>query len=113
MKIAIPTSNEKTICEYIPFCKYFLIIDTENNEKSLINNPMFSIVKEKNIKKQECGENGLHTGKILPPFFKALGINMLIARKLGEGLLDNLEVYNIKYKITDEKDINNLTSLGF
>jgi len=108
MKIAIPTSNEKTICEYIPFCKYFLIIDTETNKKNLINNPMFDIVKEKHIKKRNCGENGLHTGEIIPPFLKDLGINLLIAKKLGEGMLDNLEMYGIKYKLTDITEIEKL-----
>lgn len=70
MIIAIPTSNGKTVCEYIPFCKYFLIIDTEKNEKKLINNPMFEKVKNEHIKKRECGENALHTGQFLPTFLK-------------------------------------------
>jgi predicted Fe-Mo cluster-binding NifX family protein len=111
MIIAIPTSNEKTICEYIPFCKYLLIINTETNEKNLINNPMFEIVKQKNIKKRDCGENGLHTGQILPPFLKALNVEMLIAKKLGEGLLDNLEIEKIKYKITNKNNIDEIIQL--
>jgi predicted Fe-Mo cluster-binding NifX family protein len=111
MIIAIPTSNGKTVCEYIPFCKYILIINTDTNEKNLINNPMFEIVKQKNIKKRECGENGLHTGQILPPFLKALKVDMLIAKKLGEGLLDNLEIKGIKYKITDKNNIEEIIQL--
>ncbi|AZV46489.1 hypothetical protein C3L23_04155 [Nautilia sp. PV-1] len=105
MKIAVPTSNEKTICEFIPFCKYFLLYDTETKQKKLINNPMFDIVKEKHIKKRDCGENALHTGEIIPPLLKNYDVELLIAQKLGEGMLDNLEVYNIKYKLTDEKEI--------
>jgi predicted Fe-Mo cluster-binding NifX family protein len=105
MKTAFPTSNEKTICEYIPFCKYFLIYDTETKEKQLIKNPLFETVKEKNIKKRDCGENALHTGEIIPPLLKDYGVTLLIARKLGEGLLDNLEIYNIKYRLTDETHI--------
>jgi len=107
MKIAFPTSNEKTICDYIPFCKFFLIYDTEKKEKKLINNPMFEIVKEKHIKKRDCGENALHTGEILPPFLKEHGVDMIVSKTLGEGMLDNLEIYNIKYRLTDDTDIEN------
>ena len=110
MKIAIPTSNKKTICEFIPFCKYFLIIDTETKEEKLIDNPMFEIVKKEKIKKRDCGENGLHTGFIIPPLLKEHSVDLLYARHLGEGLLDNLEINKIEYKIIDEEKI---TSLGF
>ena len=106
MKIAFPTSNEKTICEFIPFCKYFLIYDTDTKEKKLIDNPLFHVVKEKNIKKRDCGENALHTGEIIPPLLKNYEVELLIAKKLGEGMLDNLEIYGINYKLTDEKEIN-------
>jgi predicted Fe-Mo cluster-binding NifX family protein len=108
MKVAIPTANQKTICEYIPFCKYLMIIDTETNETELIENPIFKFVKEKQIKKRECGENGLQTGQILPPLLKEKGVNLLIAMHLGEGLLDNLEIYGIKYEITNEREIKKL-----
>jgi len=105
MKIAFPTSNEKTLCEYIPFCKYFLIYDTETKEKKLLDNPLYEKVKKEHIKKRDCGENALHTGQILPPLLKENGVDMLIAVHLGEGLLDNLEIYGIKYKLTDNRDI--------
>jgi len=108
MIIAVPTSNGKTICEYIPFCKYFLLIDTEKKDEKLIENPMFKIVKEEHVKKRDCGENALHTGEILPPFLKENGVEVLIARKLGEGLLDNLEIYEIRYFIVDEEKITSL-----
>jgi predicted Fe-Mo cluster-binding NifX family protein len=108
MIIAFPTSNKKTICDFIPFCKYFLLYDTETKEEKLVNNPMFEIVKERQIKKRDCGENALHTGEIIPPLLKNYEVDLLIAQKLGEGMLDNLEIYNIKYKLTDEKDIKKL-----
>jgi len=106
MKIAFPTSNKKTICEFIPFCKYFLIYDTETKEQKVIDNPLFQTVKEKKIKKRDCGENGLHTGEIIPPFLKSHDVELLIAKKLGEGMLDNLEIYNIKYTLTDSSEIS-------
>ena len=108
MKIAIPTSNQKTLCEYIPFCKYLMIIDTETNQTELLENPMFEKVKKEHIKKRECGENALHTGEILPPLLKEKGVKLIIAMHLGEGLLDNLEVYGIKYKITKKREIKEL-----
>jgi predicted Fe-Mo cluster-binding NifX family protein len=111
MIIAIPTSNGKTVCEYIPFCKYFLIIDTKKNERKLIDNPMFEKVKNEHIKKRECGENALHTGQFLPTFLKNLNVDILIAKKLGEGMLDNLEIVRIKYKITDKKNIDEVIQL--
>jgi len=107
MKIAFPTSNKKTICEFIPFCKYFLIYDTETKTQTLIDNPLFQIVKDKKIKKRDCGENGLHTGEIIPPFLKNYEVELFVAKKLGEGMLDNLEVYGIKYKLTNTNDIKN------
>jgi len=108
MKIAFPTSNQKTICEYIPFCKYIMIIDTDTKEKKLLNNPLYEKVKNEHIKKRECGENAMHTGQILPPILKNEGVDLFVALHLGEGMLDNLEVYGIKYKITQKREINNL-----
>jgi predicted Fe-Mo cluster-binding NifX family protein len=105
MIVAFPTSNEKTICEFIPFCKFFLIYNTDTKEKKLVDNPLFQIVKDKHIKKRDCGENGLHTGEIIPPLLKNYDVELLIAKKLGEGMLDNLEIYGIKYKLTDNTDI--------
>ena len=108
MKVAIPTSNQKTLCEYIPFCKYLMIVDTETKQTELLENPLFERVKKEHIKKRDCGENGLQTGQILPPLLKEKGVDLLIAMHLGEGLLDNLEVYGIKYKITHKRDIKDL-----
>jgi len=108
MKIAFPTSNKKTICEFIPFCKYFLIYDTVTKEEKLIDNPLFKKIKDKKIKKGNCGENGLHTGKIIPPLLKEYEVKLLMAKNLGEGMLDNLELYGIKYKLTDENEIKKL-----
>jgi len=105
MKIAYPTSNQKNICEFIPFCKYILIIDTKTGEKTVLPNPLFETVKKERIKKRNCGENGLHTGEILPPLLKKHGVELFIAKTLGEGMLDNLEVYGINYKLTDFNDI--------
>jgi predicted Fe-Mo cluster-binding NifX family protein len=72
---------------------------------------MFEKVKNKHIKKRECGENALHTGQIIPPFLKKLNVEILIAKKLGEGMIDNLEIEDIKYKYTDKNNIEEIIQL--
>jgi len=103
MKIAFPTNNRRTINEKIGFSKYILIIDTNTNEKILIDNPVFERAKE--IKARDCGENALQTGMILPKLLKEYGVEKFYGLKFGEGLLDNLEVYKIKAVVTDKKEI--------
>jgi predicted Fe-Mo cluster-binding NifX family protein len=72
---------------------------------------MFEKVKNEHIKKRECGENALHTGQIIPNFLKNLNVDILIAKKLGEGMIDNLELVNIKYKYTDKNNIDKVIQL--
>ena len=104
MRIAFPTNNQKTINEKIGFSKYILIIDTDTNEKALIENPVFE--EARNLDKvRDCGENGLETGKILPPLLKKYNVKKFYGLKFGEGMLDNLEVYGITPVITDKKEI--------
>ena len=103
MRIAFPTNNQKTINEKIGYSKYILIIDTDKNEKILLDNPVFERAKQ--IKAHDCGENGLQTGLILPPLLKKYSVEKFIGLKFGEGLLDNLEIYEIKPVVTDKKEI--------
>ena len=103
MIIAFPTNNQKIINEKIGFSKYILIINTDTNEKILLENPVFE--KAKKIKARDCGENGLGTGIILPPLLKQYNVNIFYALKFGEGILDELEIYGIKPVITDKKEI--------
>ena len=103
MRIAFPTNNQKTINEKIGFSKYILIIDTNTNEKILLENPVFEEAKK--IKARDCGENGLQTGVILPPILKQYNVNAFYALKFGEGILDELEIYGIKPIVTNKKEI--------
>ena len=103
MIIAFPTNNQKTINEKVGFSKYILIVNTDKNEKILLENPVFE--RAKKIKARDCGENGLRTGEILPPFLQQYNVEIFYALKLGEGLLDELEIYDIKAVITDKKEI--------
>ena len=109
MIIAFPTNNQKTINEKVGFSKYILIIDTDKNKKILLENPIFE--RAKKIKARDCGENALETGKILPPILRQYNIEIFYALKLGEGLLDNLEIYGIKPIITDKKEIEGLLEI--
>ena len=103
MIIAFPTNNQKTINEKIGFSKYILIINTDTNEKTLLENPVFERAKQ--IKARDCGENGLHTGIILPPLLKQYNVEIFYALKFGEGMLDDLEIYGIKPVVTVKKEI--------
>ncbi len=104
MIIAFPTNNQKTINEKIGFSKYILIINTDTNEKILLDNPVFE--KASQLKKaRDCGENGLETGRILPKILKQYNVEFFYASKFGEGLLDTLELYNIKPVYTNKKEV--------
>ncbi len=104
MRAAFPTNNQKTINEKIGFSKYILIIDTDTNEKILLENPVFE--EAMHLKEiRDCGENGLETGKILPKLLKEYNVDVFYGLKFGEGMLDNLEIYGIKPIITDKKEI--------
>ena len=104
MRVAFPTNNQKTINEKIGFSKYILIIEIETNEKILLENPVFEEAKKLG-KPRDCGENGLETGKILPPLLKKYNVKKFYGLKFGEGMLDNLEIYGITPIVTDKKEI--------
>ena len=103
MIVAFPTSNQKTINERIAFSKYILIVNTNTNEKKLLENPVFKDLLLD--KARDCGENSLRTGQILPKILKEYNVEKFYGLKIGEGLLDNLEIYGITPIVTEKKEI--------
>ena len=108
MRVAFPTNNKQTIANHIGLAKGFLIIDTNTNEKFYIENPVLKRVQEEHIdlKNTEEGQRGLSTGRVIPTLLKEAGVDVLIARDFGEGMIRNLEFEGINPIETDIKDIN-------
>ena len=107
MRIAFPTNNQKTIASHIGLAKGFLIVDTDTNERFYIENPIMKKIQEEKIdlKDTEEGQRGLGTGRVIPPLLAEAGVDMLVSREFGEGMINNLEFEGIRAIETDKKDI--------
>ena len=107
MRVAFPTNNQQTIASHIGLAKGFLIIDTNTGEKFYIENPIIKRIQEENIdlKNTEEGQRGLGTGRVIPPLLAEAGVDVLISRDFGEGMIRNLEFEGIRAYETDEKNI--------
>ena len=107
MKIAFPTNNQQTIANHIGLAKGFLIIDTNTGEKFYIENPIMKKIQEEhiNLKNTQEGHRGLGTGRVIPPLLAEAGVDILVSRDFGEGMIRNLEFEGIRTYETDEKNI--------
>jgi len=107
MKVAFPTNNQRTIANHIGLAKGFLIIDTHTGEKFYIENPVLKKINEENINLKELpeGQRGLGTGRVIPPLLREAGVDVLVARDFGEGMIRNLEFEGIRPLITEENSI--------
>jgi predicted Fe-Mo cluster-binding NifX family protein len=107
MRVAFPTNNERTIANHIGLAKGFLIVDTNTGEKFYIKNPVLERINEEHINLKDLpeGERGLGTGRVIPPLLKEAGVDILVARDLGGGMLRNLEFEGIEAYETEEKEI--------
>ena len=111
MRVAFPTNNQKTIAKHVGLTKGFLIVDTTTNEKFYIENPVMKRIQEEHIKLNgNCGEHGLGAGRVVPVLLKEAGVNVFVAKELGEGMLGNLEYEGIKTIITDTNEIDTFLS---
>ena len=110
MVIAFPTNNQTTIANHIGLAKGFLIVDTSTNEKFYIQNPVLEKIQQNNIdlKNTEEGHRGLGTGRVIPPLLAEAGVDILVARDFGEGMMRNLEDFGIRTYETDEKNIEEI-----
>ncbi len=107
MRVAFPTNNQQTITSHIGLAKGFLIINSDTNEKFYIENPVMKRIQEENmdLKNTEEGQRGLGTGRVIPPLLAQAGVDILIGRDFGEGMIKNLEFEGIRAYETDEKNI--------
>ena len=107
MKVAFPTNNQKTIANHIGLAKGFLIVDTDTGERFYIENPVLQRINEEGIdlKNTREGERGLGTGRVIPPLLAEAGVDVLVARDFGEGMVRNLAIEGIKAIQTENKDI--------
>jgi predicted Fe-Mo cluster-binding NifX family protein len=107
MKVAFPTNNKKTIANHIGLAKGFLIVDTNTGEKFYIQNPVIATIQEENINLKDLpeGQRGLGTGRVIPPLLKEAGVDALVARDFGEGMIMNLQRMGIAPIETQIKEI--------
>ena len=112
MKLAFPTNNQKTIANHIGLAKGFLIIDTNTGERFYIENPILQKISEINLKKREEGHRRLGTGRVIPPLLAEAGVDALVAREFGEGMIRNLLIEGIKAIQTDSKNIEEFLKEG-
>ena len=112
MRIAFPTNNQQTIASHIGLAKGFLIVDTDTNERFYIENPIMKKIQEERIdlKNTEEGHRGLGTGRVIPPLLAEAGVDVLVSRDFGEGMIRNLEFEGIRAIETDKKDIEEILS---
>ena len=110
MTVAFPSNNQQTITSHIGLAKGFLIVDTSTNEKFYIKNPVMQKIKDEHIdlKNTEEGHRGLGTGRVIPPLLAKAGVDILVSRDFGEGMIRNLEFEGIKTFETDKKDIEEI-----
>ena len=110
MKIAFPSNNQQTIASHIGLAKGFLIVDTDTNERFYIENPVIQKIQEKhiNLKNTQEGHRSLGTGRIIPPLLAEAGVDILVSRDFGEGMIRNLEFEGIRAYETEKKDIEEI-----
>ena len=112
MKLAFPTNNQKTIANHIGLAKGFLIVDTNTGEKFYIENPVLQKINEIDLKNTEEAHKRLGTGRVIPPLLAEAGVDVLVAREFGEGMIRNLAREGIKVIETDMKDIEEFLKEG-
>ena len=113
MKVAFPTNNQKTIANHIGLAKGFLIVDTNTGERFYIENPILKKIHEEGIElKNKEAHRGLGTGRVIPPLLAEAGVDVLVARDFGEGMLRNLAIEGIKAIQTENKDIEEFLKEG-
>ena len=109
MRIVFPTNDKKTIAPKIGLAKGFLIIDTKTNEEIfLLNEKINEIINNKEKLNGECGEHGLGIGQVLPKKLKELNVDIFVAKSFGEGMIGNLDYFNIKTYATKQRLIKDI-----
>ena len=114
MKVAFPSNNKKTIANHIGLAKGFLIVDTNTGERFYIENPVLQKINEEGIELKNTleGQRGLGTGRVIPPLLAEAGVDVLVSRDFGEGMIRNLAREGIKAIQTDIKDIEEFLNEG-
>ncbi len=89
MILAIPTDDGDYLSEHFGHAKYFLIVDTEHDEKKLLDNPH----------EKESNEAAGH-GKLLKMLIQNK-VNQVICSNLSQKMENNLKSLNISIKRVD------------
>ncbi|WP_026939613.1 NifB/NifX family molybdenum-iron cluster-binding protein [Hippea alviniae] len=109
MKVAFPTNNLKKIASHTALSKYLAIVDIGNGEimeRVAVKNPIPEMVKD-GMGSEETGR-GLGAGRIIPAILSDYGVELFVARDIGEGMRMNLEYAGISVLETEEKEIEKI-----
>ncbi len=106
MRVAFPTNNLKTISNHTALSRYIAIVEIKNgeiDERIAVKNPVHELVKNSSHEREHPG--GMGAGKIIPQILADYGVDVFVAREIGEGMINNLEAMGISVIVSDEKDI--------
>ncbi len=109
MRVAFATNNLKTISNHTALSKFIAIVEIKNKEiteRIAIKNPIPQTINQP--KSKEENHRGLGSGKIIPQILLSYGVDIFLAREIGEGMQRNLDYSGIKVLKTEEKEINKL-----
>lgn len=106
MRVAFPTNNLKTISNHTALSRYIAIVEIKNGEigeRIAIKNPVHELVKNSS----HDGEHprGMGAGKIIPQILADYGVDVFVAREIGEGMINNLETMGIRVIVSDEREM--------
>ena len=105
MKIAFPTNRGDKIAKHSSFCRSFLIIDTETQERTTLANPVKQMTEA--AQKSSDRENGrrLGTGRIVPALLADAGVNIYVCFEAEEKFIAHLQQSGIAVYTTQERQI--------
>ncbi len=105
MKIAFPTNRGDKIAKHSSFCRSFLIIDTETQERTMLANPVKQMTEA--AQKSSDRENGrrLGTGRIVPALLADVGVNIYVCFEAEEKFIAHLQQSGITVYTTQERQI--------
>jgi predicted Fe-Mo cluster-binding NifX family protein len=109
MKVAVPTSNGKSISKHVALSKFFYVYE-DGKQVEKYENPLVDNLKESLVSLHTHDGRGLGAGRIIPSLLAQNGVRVFIAREIGEGMRANMQRMGIKCIETQEKNIEQALS---
>ncbi|OSS41505.1 hypothetical protein DESAMIL20_1058 [Desulfurella amilsii] len=110
MKLAVPTSDGKNISKHVALSKFFYIYE-DSKQVDKIENPLVENLKESSAPLHTHEGRGLGAGRIIPSLIAQKGVEVFLAREIGDGMRANMQRMGIKCIETQEKNIEQALSV--